>query len=88
MAHLVKLIAVASLTLGFTSTEQGSISDAELSDALVSIITDNGLPCAKVLDVRAMDTADLFEVTCTERAGFERAVRYIMNMRDGTAVRA
>ena len=87
MAHLAKL-AVLSLALGFATSSPEPINDAELSNALVSMLVEGGHPCARVLDVRAMDDPDRFEVTCTERAGGQTIIRYIMNMRDGTAVKA
>lgn len=61
-------------------------ADAELSSAVASIISYNGFLCAQVVEVRSVDN-DHFEVTCTERAGDPKTVRYIMNLDDGTAVK-
>lgn len=87
MAHLAKLVVI-SLALGFASSSQEPGDDAELSSAVASIIADNGYLCAEVLDVRALPGDVRFEVTCTEHVGDNKTVRYIMDMRDGTAVKA
>ncbi len=87
MPHIVKLIGLA-LALGFASSGPEPMSDADLSAAVASIIQQNGFPCAEILDVRPHDEADRYEVTCTERQGEASIARYIMNLRDGTAVKA
>lgn len=87
MAHLAKL-ALLSLALGFTSSSPEPISDTELSKAVAAIIVENGFLCAAVLEVRGLEQRDLFEVTCTERAGESTTARYIMDMSNGTAVKA
>jgi len=87
MPHVAKLIGL-SLALGFASSTPEPMSDADLSAAVALIIQQNGFPCAEVLDVRPHDEAQRYEVTCTEHRGAETVARYIMNLRDGTAVKA
>jgi len=86
MTPVTKLLALA-LALGFASSGPEPMSDADLSAAVASIIQQNGFPCAEVLDVRPHDQAERYEVTCTERQGEAAIARYIMNLRDGTAVK-
>lgn len=86
MTPVTKLLALA-LALGFASSGPEPMSDADLSAAVASIIQQNGFPCAEVLDVRPHDQAERYEVTCTERQGEATIARYIMNLRDGTAVK-
>lgn len=87
MPPLGKLLLLAA-ALGFAPSKQTSITDADLSAAMAWIIQKNGLPCAKVLDMRPLDQSEQYEVICTERSGQEATVRYVMNMRDGTAIKA
>ncbi len=84
MATLIQTILLA-VALGSPGADAGN--DADLSSAVASIIAYNGFLCAQVVDVRAIDS-NHFEVTCTERAGNPKTVRYIMNLDDGTAVKA
>lgn len=86
MAHAnFALLAVA---LGFASSSAEPMSDSEFSSAIASIIVRNGLACAEVLDVRPLQSHDQFEVLCSEREGESATARYIMNVRNGTAVKA
>jgi len=87
MPHFAKLVSL-SLALGFASSGPEPMSDADLSTAVALIIQQNGFPCAEVLDVRPHDKAERYQVTCTERQGEAATARYIMNLRDGTAVKA
>jgi hypothetical protein len=86
MPNLANLIGL-SLALGFASSGPEPMSDADLSTAVALIIQQNGFPCAEVLDVRPHDEAQRYEVTCTERQGETAVARYIMDLRDGTAVK-
>jgi hypothetical protein len=87
MPHVVKLAALA-LALGFASSGPEPMSDADHSTAVALIIQQNGFPCAEVLDVRPHDKTERYEVICTERQGEAAIARYIMNLRDGTAIKA
>lgn len=87
MPNLTQLLALL-VALGFTTPEPEPMNDAELSSAVAAIITGNGHLCAQVVDLRQIEHGERYEVTCLAHAGDTVTVRYIMNTRDGTAVKA
>lgn len=63
-------------------------SKDELKETTATILNLNGLLCAKVVEIRPLEMANQYEVTCIEYRGGSGTVRYILNAATGKAFKA
>jgi len=87
----MKTKTIAAICVGAALTAASTVhamTDTELKTVTATIINLNGHLCASVVDIRALQLQDQYEVTCVEYRGGSGTVRYIMNARKGTAFKA
>jgi hypothetical protein len=73
---------ITILALCFSSP---SVAKDKLLEEVATIINLNGHLCAEVTDVRPLEQANTYEVTCIEYRGGSGKVRYILDALKGIA---
>ena len=81
-ATLRLMLRVAALMVATPALAQ---SDHDLKEMVATMINMNGFLCATVKDIRPLQIADQYEVTCIEYRGGSGTVRYILDARKGVA---
>lgn len=76
-------IALTAALLVSSMSFASAASEAELKEKVATLINLNGHLCASVTDVRPLEIAGNFEITCVEYRGGSGTVRYILNAAKG-----
>jgi hypothetical protein len=71
-------VCAFALTVALTGSAAAQ-SKEELKETTATILNLNGLLCAKVVEIRPLEMANQYEVTCIEYRGGSGTVRYILN---------
>lgn len=79
---------IALILVVWLSASDAFAIDNETKEMIATVINLNGLLCATVTDVRKLQIANQYEVTCIEYRGGSGTVRYIVDFSKGTAFKA
>jgi hypothetical protein len=87
MCHYVRIL-VAAWALCLAGVPAHAMTKEELKTVMATMLNLNGHLCAEVIDIRPLQVANQFEVTCIEYRGGSGRVRYIFDGNTGKAFKA